>query len=71
LYHEKLYGAVPPGLIAFIVPACEPEALQKMKIGSFTEGSVVYDVYLTAFAPGPESWAREKTGNNNAMIRKK
>jgi hypothetical protein len=71
LYHEKLYGAIPPGLIAFIVPVWEPEALQKMKIGSFTNGSVEYDVYLTAFAPGPESWAREKPGNSIAMIRKK
>ena len=38
-YHTKLYGPVPPGLLAIIAPFCVPDALQKIKTGSLTVGA--------------------------------
>jgi len=39
LYHVKLNGPVPPGLLAFSVPFCEPDVLQYMKTGSLAVGA--------------------------------
>jgi hypothetical protein len=54
-YHAKLNGPVPWGLAALRDPFWDPDVLQKIKIGSFTEGAEGYEVYLTAFAPGAVS----------------
>jgi hypothetical protein len=55
MYHEKLKGPVPSGLVATRLPFCDPDELQKIKTGSFTAGAEGYDVYRTALAPGAES----------------
>ena len=71
MYHEKLKGAVPPGLLAIRVPFCDPEALQYINTGSLTAVAEGYEVYLTAFIPGAVSWASQVNGNITPMIRKK